>query len=229
MNLCPIPKLSPYSRQKHFPIHNFPFNGVKALLEMVYLKLLTLSTLLTCSWCLESFMMLPLVQRQDGEHVIPAYLNECHECCGMALSNFSVIKAKLTEKEKENTVAESKFGGHCTFPSFLYVLHNCLKCALTYNIWQEYGDEVTAAASACGENATPSPSLAPPPNVSVGSMTASTTVIATTSSTVSSTSTQSHAATTGASGVVSSNASTVSSYEDFKLEKGYLTHANLND
>ncbi|KAF5016623.1 hypothetical protein F66182_11639, partial [Fusarium sp. NRRL 66182] len=98
-------------------------------------------------------------------------------------------------------------------------------CALTYNIWQEYGDEVTAAASACGENATPSPSLAPPPNVSVGSMTASTTVIATTSSTVSSTSTQSHAATTGASGVVSSNASTRSAIPSTSAAPSQVTGA----
>lgn len=195
---------------------------------MVYLKLLTLSTLLTCSWCLESFMRLPLVQRQDGEQGTPAY-SECLEYCCMASSNSSVIKVKLTEKGKDYATAVSKFRGYCFAPTFLDALHHCLDCALTYDIWQKYGDEVAAAASACGDNATPSPSLALPPNVSIGSMTASTTVIATTSSTVSSMSTQSHAATTGTSSVISSTTSTVSSYEDFELEKGYLTHTNLND
>ncbi|KAF3403066.1 hypothetical protein DPV78_003735 [Talaromyces pinophilus] len=78
---------------------------------------------------------------------------------------------------------------HCHDSIFTSELNGCLGCAQIYGIWKEYGDYVVAAASACGDNATPSPSLTPAIEISTGSAAASTTVIATALSTVSPTTT----------------------------------------
>ena len=49
---------------------------------------------------------------------------------------------------------------YCSNSTYKSELSACLKCALTYNIWQYYGDDVKSAAEACGDSATPSASSA---------------------------------------------------------------------
>lgn len=48
-------------------------------------------------------------------------------------------------------------GDYCTDSEWLGLLDGCLDCALKYDIWQDYGDKVSAAAEACGLDATPKP------------------------------------------------------------------------
>jgi hypothetical protein len=123
------------------------------------------------------------------------------------------ISHYMTEVYPEITgyaILASETQGFCSNSTFTSELDSCLDCALTYDIWQYYGDQVAAAASACGDNATPSPSSATVTAVSTGSVAASTAVVATASSTVSPTTTQSSTATTGKFGTLSSGTSTVS-------------------
>jgi hypothetical protein len=49
---------------------------------------------------------------------------------------------------------------YCSNSTFTADLNSCLKCALTYNIWQYYGDNVKSAAKTCSDDATPSSSSA---------------------------------------------------------------------
>ncbi|KAJ6786641.1 hypothetical protein PWT90_09405 [Aphanocladium album] len=75
----------------------------------------------------------PLSKRQTSG---PAY--ECHANCGYTIQN-------------------SAQDGYCQDPKWKTLLNDCLDCALTYKIWQWYGDKVSAAAKACGLDATPKP------------------------------------------------------------------------
>ncbi|KAK5993744.1 hypothetical protein PT974_07181 [Cladobotryum mycophilum] len=64
----------------------------------------------------------------------PVY--ECHANCGY-------------------TIQDSRQDGYCKDPKWLGYLDGCLNCALKYDIWKDYGTQVTAAAKACGLDATP--------------------------------------------------------------------------
>ncbi|KAH8691528.1 hypothetical protein BGW36DRAFT_432078 [Talaromyces proteolyticus] len=68
-------------------------------------------------------------------------LYECHSNCG-------------------NVIVLSRTNNYCSNSTFIADLDACLKCALTEDIWQDYGNHVAAAAKACGDDATPSPSSA---------------------------------------------------------------------
>ncbi|KAL2220500.1 hypothetical protein M432DRAFT_630297 [Thermoascus aurantiacus ATCC 26904] len=81
----------------------------------------------------------PLLRRQDISPGTPAY--ECHANCG-------------------GVIVDARTDGYCDSSDYTSKLSACLECALTYNIWQWYGEDVTKAADACGDNATPSPSSA---------------------------------------------------------------------
>lgn len=116
---------------------------------------------------------------------------------------------------------------YCHSWTFISELGDCLECALTYDVWKDYGDQVVAAASPCGANATPSPSSALNTVVSTGSAAASTTVIGTASSTVTPTTTQSSTATTGSPGIVSSATRTVSVFQDLSGPQGRLLTLSL--
>ncbi|KAJ6072618.1 hypothetical protein N7467_010703 [Penicillium canescens] len=68
-------------------------------------------------------------------------LYNCHEACGEV-----VLISQTTD--------------YCSNSTFTTDLNSCLKCALTYNIWQYYGDDVKSAAKTCSDDAPPSPSSA---------------------------------------------------------------------
>ncbi|KIX09988.1 uncharacterized protein Z518_01069 [Rhinocladiella mackenziei CBS 650.93] len=77
---------------------------------------------------------LPLGRRQAPG--TPEY--DCHSNCG------AVIVAGRTE-------------GYCETANFTTALDACLDCALEFDIWQYYGESVSAAAAGCGLDATPLP------------------------------------------------------------------------
>ncbi|KAK4198861.1 hypothetical protein QBC40DRAFT_282921 [Triangularia verruculosa] len=64
---------------------------------------------------------------------------ECHSDCGSALGG-------------------SRSGRHCDNSTWIELFKDCLECANEFNIWQHYGNGLTAAAEACGLSAVPSPS-----------------------------------------------------------------------
>jgi hypothetical protein len=53
-----------------------------------------------------------------------------------------------------------KGGDYCDTADFKNHLSNCLKCALTQDVWQWYGEDVKNAANKCHVDATPSTSSA---------------------------------------------------------------------
>ncbi|EEY16678.1 predicted protein [Verticillium alfalfae VaMs.102] len=78
---------------------------------------------------------MPLAARQTTpEPGTPLYL--CHENCGTSIT--------LSREE-----------GYCTNWQYIARLDACLLCANEHNIWQYYGNSVTAAATTCGFTATP--------------------------------------------------------------------------
>ncbi|OJJ74147.1 hypothetical protein ASPBRDRAFT_39233 [Aspergillus brasiliensis CBS 101740] len=82
----------------------------------------------------------PIVKRESIEPGSPLY--ECHADCGGVI---------LISQDNDN---------YCSNSTYTSDLSACLKCALTYNIWQYYGDDVKSTAEACGDSATPSASSA---------------------------------------------------------------------
>ncbi|GFN19465.1 cytochrome P450 family protein [Aspergillus tubingensis] len=82
----------------------------------------------------------PIVRRESIEPGSPLY--ECHANCGGVI---------LIYQDSDD---------YCSNSTYKSELSACLKCALTYNIWQYYGDDVKSAAEACGDSATPSASSA---------------------------------------------------------------------
>ncbi|KAK1711543.1 uncharacterized protein BDZ83DRAFT_757313 [Colletotrichum acutatum] len=78
---------------------------------------------------------MPLVTRQDVPAPgTPAYL--CHENCG-------------------TSITLSRETGYCTNYQWIARYDACLQCANAQNVWQYYGNSVTAAAAACGLTAVP--------------------------------------------------------------------------
>ncbi|PYI14909.1 hypothetical protein BO99DRAFT_436862 [Aspergillus violaceofuscus CBS 115571] len=84
----------------------------------------------------------PLIRREDISPGSPLY--ECHADCGGVI---------LMSQDDTNAT-------YCSNATYKTELSGCLECALTYNIWQYYGDDVKSAAEACGDSATPSASSA---------------------------------------------------------------------
>ncbi|OOF95581.1 hypothetical protein ASPCADRAFT_131050 [Aspergillus carbonarius ITEM 5010] len=82
----------------------------------------------------------PMLKRESIEPGSPLY--ECHADCGGVI---------LISQDSDD---------YCSNSTYTSELSACLKCALTYNIWQYYGDDVASAAEACGDSATPSASSA---------------------------------------------------------------------
>lgn len=85
-------------------------------------------------------------------------------------------------------ILASESNNYCSNSTFTSDLSACLDCALTYDIWQYYGDQVAAAAEACGDNATPSASSTSASPSSTGSVASSTAVTGAVSTTASSSS-----------------------------------------
>ncbi|OKL55827.1 hypothetical protein UA08_08818 [Talaromyces atroroseus] len=157
---------------------------------MVFLGAVVLLSTLICGWAVELSELLPLEKRQDLEPGTPLY--ECHASCGYAI-----------------LISESS--NYCSNSTFTSDLSSCLECALTYDIWQYYGSEVSSAATACGDDATPSSSSATVSASATGSPYTSTVVVATTSSTAfSSTSSTAAIQTPGSQAGATGTASNVS-------------------
>ncbi|QPG96433.1 hypothetical protein C2857_004178 [Epichloe festucae Fl1] len=68
----------------------------------------------------------------------PGY--ECHASCGYAIKNSKVANE-----------------GYCKDASWTKLLHDCLDCALKYEIWDYYRRGVRVAAERCDLDATPKP------------------------------------------------------------------------
>ncbi|PYH47097.1 uncharacterized protein BP01DRAFT_380940 [Aspergillus saccharolyticus JOP 1030-1] len=85
----------------------------------------------------------PIYSRDSIAPGSPLY--ECHADCGGVI---------LLAQYSNNTT------GYCLNSTYKSDLSGCLKCALTYNIGQYYGDDVKSAMEACGDSATPSTSSA---------------------------------------------------------------------
>ncbi|KAI9925062.1 hypothetical protein MW887_006470 [Aspergillus wentii] len=81
----------------------------------------------------------PISRRETITKGSPLY--NCHADCGGVI-----------------VIADTN--NYCSNSTYTTELADCLDCALAYNIWQYYGDDVAAAAKACGDNATPSASSA---------------------------------------------------------------------
>ncbi|OIW29735.1 hypothetical protein CONLIGDRAFT_631812 [Coniochaeta ligniaria NRRL 30616] len=75
----------------------------------------------------------------------PAY--DCHFNCG-------------------STISGGRIEGHCDNATWIGYYHECLECADEFNIWQYYGNGVTAAAATCDLTAEPSPSESAAPSTS---------------------------------------------------------------
>ncbi|KAF7562311.1 hypothetical protein G7046_g1820 [Stylonectria norvegica] len=73
----------------------------------------------------------PLSRRQTSG---PVY--ECHSNCGY-------------------TIIDAKDAGYCDSAEWNKLFEACLACANQYDIWEDYGDGVKAAAEGCGLDATP--------------------------------------------------------------------------
>ncbi|KAH7008534.1 hypothetical protein EDB80DRAFT_840891 [Ilyonectria destructans] len=61
---------------------------------------------------------------------------QCHASCGY-------------------TILDAEDDGYCDSSEWTELLAECLACATEYDLWPDYGDGVTAAAEACGLDATP--------------------------------------------------------------------------
>ncbi|PYH81045.1 hypothetical protein BO82DRAFT_402914 [Aspergillus uvarum CBS 121591] len=96
----------------------------------------------------------PLIRREDISPGSPLY--ECHADCGGVI---------LMSQDDTNAT-------YCSNATYKTELSGCLECALTYNIWQYYGDDVKSAAEACGDSATPSASSATTSATAVANSTA---------------------------------------------------------
>lgn len=114
----------------------------------------------TASLALEFSDLLTLDKRQDIAPGTPLY--ECHAHCGK-LEPFSG-RSLWSESEPDwslrlgGVIVDAEATGYCTNSTYETDLSDCLECALTQDIWQYYGSSVQSAASACGDNATPSTS-----------------------------------------------------------------------
>ncbi|KAJ5776056.1 uncharacterized protein N7511_001067 [Penicillium nucicola] len=140
-----------------------------------------------------------LSRRADITPGSPLY--NCHEACGEV-----ILVSQTTD--------------YCSNSTYTTDLSSCLDCALTYNIWQYYGDDVKAAAKACSDDATPSASSSTAASTAAataatatatGSVTSSSSSIVaeTTSSTVTSTNT---ATGTAASAATSAGAASMTEH-----------------
>ncbi|EXJ94884.1 hypothetical protein A1O1_00002 [Capronia coronata CBS 617.96] len=78
----------------------------------------------------------PLHRRQEPG--TPLY--DCHANCG----------GVITQSRTEN---------FCSSATFLSYYDACMVCALTYDIWQYYGNSVTTAGTTCGLDTTPEPAV----------------------------------------------------------------------
>ncbi|PWY67935.1 hypothetical protein BO70DRAFT_366216 [Aspergillus heteromorphus CBS 117.55] len=103
------------------------------------LFVLAIAALATSSFAWSFPRSFPIIRRESIEPGSPLY--ECHANCG-------------------GVILISEDSDYCSNSTYKSELSACLKCALTYNIWQYYGDEVASAAEACGDSATPSASSA---------------------------------------------------------------------
>ncbi|OJJ98449.1 hypothetical protein ASPACDRAFT_44959 [Aspergillus aculeatus ATCC 16872] len=106
----------------------------------------------TLAWSISSSF--PLFIREDISPGSPLY--ECHADCGGVI---------LMSQDDSNST-------YCSNTTYKTELSGCLECALTYNIWQYYGDDVKSAAEACGDSATPSASSATASATAVANSTA---------------------------------------------------------
>ncbi|KKA24838.1 Uncharacterized protein T310_1106 [Rasamsonia emersonii CBS 393.64] len=123
---------------------------------------LVVTTLLSLSWALVFPEAVTFQKRQSIQPGTPLY--ECHANCGMSLTTHLGLILSISTSElipfTGGVIAISRSPNYCSNSTFISELHACLECALTYNIWQYYGGDVTTAAKNCGDDATPSPSSA---------------------------------------------------------------------
>ncbi|KAJ5353816.1 hypothetical protein N7541_006380 [Penicillium brevicompactum] len=112
-----------------------------------------------------------LLKREDIEPGSPLY--NCHAACGQIQTG--------------EVILISEAGNYCSNSTFTTDLDSCLKCALTYNIWQYYGDSVKSAATSCSDDATPSSSSATSGATSAAAATATATTTGDTSTVAGST------------------------------------------
>ncbi|KAI9736629.1 MAG: hypothetical protein M1834_000833 [Cirrosporium novae-zelandiae] len=78
----------------------------------------------------------PLDRRMEVDKRMDAAEYECHEDCG-------------------TVIIIGRSSDYCDNTTFTEDLSDCLDCALEYDIWQYYGDDVASAAESCGLDATP--------------------------------------------------------------------------
>ncbi|OQD81212.1 hypothetical protein PENANT_c029G08422 [Penicillium antarcticum] len=119
-----------------------------------------------------------LSKRADITPGSPLY--NCHEACGEV-----ILISQTTD--------------YCSNSTYTTDLSSCLDCALTYNIWQYYGDDVKSAAKTCSDDATPSASSAASGSSATATATAPDTDSATGSATTSTSSAVAETASTTAS------------------------------
>ncbi|RAK95919.1 uncharacterized protein BO80DRAFT_439032 [Aspergillus ibericus CBS 121593] len=111
-------------------------------MQRIMLLLAAVAALVTSSLALGFPDAFPMLRRESIEPGSPLY--ECHANCGGVI---------LISQDSDHD-------SYCSNSTYKSELSACLKCALTYNIWQYYGDDVASAAEACGDSATPSASSA---------------------------------------------------------------------
>ncbi|RAL07789.1 uncharacterized protein BO97DRAFT_481001 [Aspergillus homomorphus CBS 101889] len=111
-------------------------------MQRVILILAAVAALFTSSFAWSFPSSFPMYRRESIEPGSPLY--ECHADCGGVI---------LISQDSSNAT-------YCSNSTYKSELSDCLKCALTYNIWQYYGSDVKSAAEACGDSATPSASSA---------------------------------------------------------------------
>ncbi|PYI04745.1 hypothetical protein BO78DRAFT_165428 [Aspergillus sclerotiicarbonarius CBS 121057] len=107
-------------------------------MQRIMLLLAAIAAFVTSSLALSFPDAFPMLRRETIEPGSPLY--ECHADCGGVI---------LISEDSDD---------YCSNSTYTSELSACLKCALTYNIWQYYGDDVASAAEACGDSATPSAS-----------------------------------------------------------------------
>ncbi|CAI7607257.1 unnamed protein product [Penicillium bialowiezense] len=142
-----------------------------------------------------------LLKREEIAPGSPLY--NCHAACESFLEPATNIRIKTGE-----VILISEAGNYCANSTFTTDLDSCLKCALTYNIWQYYGDSVKSAATSCSDDATPSSSSA----TSGATSAAAATTTGETSKKADSTSNSTSSVTsTGAASATAANAATATS------------------